>query len=49
MQEVKKLDDMVLLVDIHLTETKVQQALENLPKAKVYIYIYIFIYIYRHL
>ena len=32
--EVRKLEDMLLLVDIHLVETKVYVALENIPKAK---------------
>ncbi len=32
--EVRKLEDMLLLVDIHLVETKIYIALENIPKAK---------------
>eukprot|EP01022_Parablepharisma_sp_SALTPOND_P028228 TRINITY_DN699_c0_g1_i1.p6 TRINITY_DN699_c0_g1~~TRINITY_DN699_c0_g1_i1.p6 ORF type:complete len:408 (+),score=50.03 TRINITY_DN699_c0_g1_i1:5972-7195(+) len=32
--EVRKLEDMLLMVDIHLVETKVYIALENIPKAK---------------
>jgi 26S proteasome regulatory subunit N6 len=32
--EVRKLEDMLLLVDIHLVETKVYIALENIPKGK---------------
>lgn len=32
--EVRKLEDMLLLVDIHLVETKIYVALENVPKAK---------------
>jgi len=32
--EVRKLEDMLLLVDIHLVETKVYIALENVPKGK---------------
>lgn len=32
--EVRKLEDMLLLVDIHLVETKIYICLENLPKAK---------------
>ncbi len=32
--EVRKLEDMLLLVDIHLVETKIYISLENVPKAK---------------
>jgi len=32
--EVRKLEDMLLLVDIHLVETKIYIALENIPKGK---------------
>merc|ERR1712136_611190 len=34
LKEVKKLDDKLLLVEIHLTETRVHFAVNNIPKSK---------------